>query len=1155
MRCPSCGEENPQGVAFCGHCGEPLPKVCPRCGAENPRRFSFCGRCGADLSEMAPNATRPSLEGERRFVVVLFADIAGFTRLSEQLDAEEATTLVNRCLGEMTEAVIRQGGRVDKYTGDGLMAVFGAPVAREDDPERAVRAALAMERSVDTLKLDLGIPQVSLHIGLACGQAVAAEVGGAGRREYTVIGRSVNLACRLQEVSAPGQILVSTDLARLTGHIFPFRRLLLPHLQGWEGQVEAYEVVEAGTDAGLGQEVKAQSPLVGRAAEMALLQQLVDRTAEGQGRVVSLIGEAGIGKTRLLEEVRQKIEERGLSVQWLVGSAVEAGEATRYSCFRSLLLDATGGNEQTEAEMAGRLTAMLTERMGERAEQVTPYLSRVLGLPLDGDAVEHVKRLDGESLKRQVSRALEEWVEAEAEREPLVLVFEDLHWAGPASVELLERTVEVTQRARVMVVLTFRPEVDRPVWRLRDVAGREVGGGYSELWLQPLSPAAVEQMMGHLLGTGDIPVAARKRIMTQAEGNPLFIEEIVRSMVYGGALLRSEGGAWELAPDWAETDIPDTIQGILQARVDRLDVEAKKVLQVASCIGRRFQLKLLAAVVRESGLSQERLNQCLRSLEEMALIQREEGPAGGMYAFRHVLLREALHSSLLEGARAQFHEAVAHWYEENTLQSGEPPYPVLAYHYEQAGDYDRQRLYFGLAGHQALRSYDNSEAVAFFTRALALTTDDGERFALLLGREEALGLMGERGLQRADLEELLHLAEQMGDDRSLVEVCDRFAFWHDSRGDYPAAIEMAERGLAAARRVGDGQMEAQSLRRIASAAWRQGRFPAALQAGRKALELAREDDDAARQAHSLTTVGVIYRSLGDLVSARTCYLQALDLRRAIGDMKGEAISLIQLGNVMYDEGDYTGAFDHHQQALDMFRMVGDPQGEAWALSGLGAVYLACGEYETARMRFEEALALRRAVGDRRGEAVALSDLGSALTGLGQFEAARTHLEKSAARLRSIGARRDEVYVLTYLARLYEEMGNMDGAQVAHQAALSRRREQKQQAAGVENVAGLARVALGRDDLTAARTYVEQVLVSLRQEGTAQLGAPFLVYWTCVRVLRACGEDDAARQVLTEVREQLMERASGIADPVLRRSFLERVPENQAIIAAWQEEAA
>jgi predicted ATPase len=896
-----------------------------------------------------------------------------------------------------------------------------------------------------------------------------------------------------------------------------------------------------------------RAPLVGRDVEVALLWRSLENVVTGQGAIVSVIGEAGIGKSRLVQEVRARAQEEGLGLTWLEGHPLEHGEPVPYGCFRTLLREAVGVKGQVDVPPDGeRLLLFLQDLMPGQAEEVYPYLGRLLGVPLSPEMEERLEHLDGESLKWQTLQVLRDCISALASRSPLLLVFEDLHWVDPASAELLERLLPLAGRMALTIVGVYRPEPERPSWRLREVAGRKYGEVYNELWLHPLSPTAAREMVAHLLGTDPSLEETVDLILERAEGNPLFIEEIVRSMVDQGILTRRSGDGWKMVQAPRDIIIPDSIQGIFQARIDQLDEEAKRVLQVAACIGRKFSRRILAAVAGDIGVPPRLLDQHLTTLEKAGLIQREDGVLEGAYVFRHVLIRDTVHSGLLRSSRSQLHRAVAQWYEENLQPGSEPPYAVLAYHYEQTDSYEKQRLYFAKAGHEAARGYANREAVLFFAKALALTTDPDQRFVLLLARERACDLLGDRTRQRADLDELLQLATQAGDHRRRAIVYNRLAAWHETQGDYPAARSAANEGLIAARRAGDVQLEAESLLVIAAAHWRQGQFTAALEAGQAALEASRAVQDAGSEAVSLALLGIVHRSLGDLYSARRCYQQALDIRQTIGDRRGEAISLSHLANLFYDQGEYTATFTHHQQALDLFRQVGDRRGEAWSLSGLGTFYLTCGDYEAARSHYEEVLAIRRDIGDRRGEAVALGDLGNLLLAIGELEAARAYLEEAVALTRAIRARRDEVYGLTYLGRVLEKMGNLDGARAAHQVALSRRREQGQEASSIENVAGLGRVAMEQGDLEAAQVYATEALAYVREHGLIQVGSPFLVYHTCIRIFEACGEEEAARQALEEAYEGLVARAERIADPQLRRSYLERVPEHREIVAAWRE---
>jgi len=1152
MRCPSCNLENPSDFVFCGRCGSALPRLCPNCGLENPSTNQFCGYCGTKLVRPSAASLQTSLEGERRFAVVLFADIAGFTRLSEQLDAEEATTLVNQCLEQLTEIVVQHGGRVDKYVGDAIMAVFGAPASHEDDPERALRTALAMREAVSNLRFEMDIPQPLLHIGVAYGQVVAAGVGGRGRKEYTVIGAAVNLASRLEDASAPGQILVGKDLAQLAEHLFVLEPIMLPYVHGLEGPVTVYALIGERQDVIVSRRAKElQAPLIGRDAEKDLLWRSLENLTAGKGGIVSLIGEAGVGKSRLLREMQLRSRDHGLELSWLEGDALEIGEPARYGHFRTLLRNAIGVNDQLgTCEAAECLGFHLEKVVPGRVGEIYPYLGRVLGVLLDQDAAERLERLDGESLKWQTFRGVQEWVRALAQQLPLALVFDNLHWMDPTSVELLEQMLRLTERSPVLIVGVYRPEPECSAWQLREAALRRHEQSYTELWLHPLPQEATEQMVRHLL-TEHVPQAVLDLAWHKTEGNPLFVEEIVRSMMDQHVLVQRQNGVWELTSGWARANIPNTVHGILQSRVDRLNADARRVLQIAACIGRKFSYELLVAVCNVVGAPMQHLDQCLETLEQAALIQREGESPGGEYIFKYTLIRDIAHGNLLRGARSQIHTAIAQWYEANALQSPEPPYALLAYHYEQTDNVKKHLHYLTQAGYQAARVYANQEACTCFTKALALARHPEERFELLLACERVWELLGDRVQQRADLEELLQLANQSDDDHRRAIVYNRLAGLYAAQGDYPAALAVAETARDAARRAGVVHAEAESLQSIASTAWRQGRFEAALDAARTAIELAHQADDASLEATALTTLGIIHRSVGNVASAHECYQQALDLRRSIDEQRGEAVSLNQLGNLFYDQGDYRAAREHCQQALDLFRKVGDRRGEAWSLSGLGTIYLRCGAYEEAHKYYEESLAHRRSVSDQRGEAVALADLGNALFELGQRAEARAHLEQAVLLTQKLGARRDQVYALTYLAYALEKTGDLDAAQVAHQSALAIRQEQKQPSTTMENLAGLARLALDKGELDQALAFVEQVMATLHEHGLANIEAPFLIYQTCIRVLQACGQTDRALETLRKAHQALAEWADRIGDPDLRQSFLERVPENQYILAMWQ----
>ncbi len=1159
MICQICGAENPPDFCYCGRCGEALPQLCPLCGLENLPGQESCVHCGGALVQNTPISMQALMEGERRFVVILFADIAGFTRLSAELDPEETVLLLNRCLDEMTRSVVQHGGRLDKYTGDGLMAIFGAPLSHEDDPERALQAALDMQRALAQMQIELSLPHIELHIGLACGLVVAAGIGGQGRKEYTTIGTPVNLAARLEDASTIGQILVNEDLARLGEQKFNFRPLVLD-LQGFEGETKVYELLDRRSGGPLlRRSGPLQAPIIARTEELALFQRQFENLANGSGGILSIIGDVGIGKSRLVRETRLRLEQSQITVKWLAGSALESGVTHRYGCLQSLVRSALEPALEETGNLGECFQCHLQELLAERAEETYLYLGQLLGIPLDALDRERLAWMEPERLTSHTARLFRDWLEALSRQQPLVLVFEDLHWADPASVEFIDLILPVIEQAPVLLILVFRPEQDRPFWKLRSLAAGAYPDRYSEVWLKLLPPAAVETLVSKLLGAVQPPRRALELIMNRTEGNPLFIEEIVQSMLDQGALIQQDESRWDIAPDWSEVSVPDTIQGILQARIDRLDRDAKRVLQVAACAGRRFSLPLLLDIGPGVGIPKNTLQPRLRTLEEAGLIQRmadtrpvvENARLQQEYTFRHVLIRDIVHSSLLRANRTQIHAAIAEWYENQPFSESSPPYALLAYHYDQANDTDKQREYYVKAGRHAAQSYANQEASDYYARALKLMIEESERIPLLLEWEKVLFLLGDLAQRKIVLDELLQLAGSERNEALMASIYNRMANWHESQSNYSMSRTVFMQALEVAQRSGDRHAEAESRLGIASAAWRLGQLEDALEAARQAIEVARICQDPAREATGLTTMGVVYRTLGRLDDARAGYTQALELRRGVQDWRGEAISLTQLGNVLYDQGCYSEAYDNFQQATNLFGKVGDVRGEAWSLGCLGSLYWQCGYFEAARSAAEEALAIRRSIGDRRGEAIVMSDMGSALLALGETEAAIDYHAKALDLLRQAGARVDEVETLTCLGIAYEKIGRFDQAGEAHQSAYELRQKLGQTHKEVDNLAGLARMAQQNQDLEQARTLCLQALTILRSGGLGYSRFPFLVYLTVFRILSAVNEQDLARQVLAEAYNALIERSRRITDLLLRESFLERVPEHRELLQTWQ----
>ncbi len=597
MRCPRCQFDNPATMKFCVECGAKLAVLCPQCGAENQPTFKFCGQCGASLMVTQPISTaegqqttpppprtekprhrytpaylaekiltsRSALEGERKQVTVLFVDVSGFTALSERLDPEEVHQLMDRAFELMLAEVHHYEGTVNQFLGDGIMALFGAPIAHEDHPIRGVHAALGIQRALtryrEQLQAERGI-EFRVRMGLNTGAVVVGKIGDNLRMDYTAVGDTTNLAARLLTLAEPGQILLSEDTAKVVEPYFRLQPLGEVPIKGKTLPVPVYRVegtrtmrsrIEAVAEQGL-------TPLVGREQELALLQDRFLEVQAGRGQGIFIFGEAGIGKSRLLLEFRRLTDETGF--RWLVGHCVSYGQSIAYlpiiDLVRELLnLEEADSVEKILAKIEGGIRAI-----GEDLVWTVPFIRALLSLDPGDPEVVNMMPIQRRGYIEEALRAL--FIQA-SQRQPVVLVIEDLHWIDSHSEEVIRLLLESIAATPLFVLLTHRPGYTPPF---------EDQTYYTRITLHRLPEAHMETLVEQILQSADIPDAVKELIAQKAEGNPLFIEELSKALVEEGTLHRVNGG-YQLTRPLTEVTIPGTIQGVIMARIDRLPEAAK----------------------------------------------------------------------------------------------------------------------------------------------------------------------------------------------------------------------------------------------------------------------------------------------------------------------------------------------------------------------------------------------------------------------------------------------------------------------------------------------------------------------------------------------------------------------------------------------------
>ncbi|HSS61361.1 MAG TPA: adenylate/guanylate cyclase domain-containing protein [Candidatus Limnocylindrales bacterium] len=544
----------------------------------------------------AQRPAEPLASSERRPITVLFADIAGSTSIAEQLDPEDWTSLVGEALGRMNQAVERYGGTVARLMGDGVLAFFGAPVAHEDDPERAVRCGLDMVRAIDDIDEALhvtGPADLQVRVGINTGPVVVGVVGTDVAHEYTAMGDTVNVAARMQAMARPGAVLVTSATHRFVAPLVDAVDVGLLELKGKTEAVHAYEITglraEAVATRGL---VGFDAPMVGRDAQLARLENVFEVVRAGQGRVAAVMGEPGLGKSRLLAELHARITRSDVSFRWIEGRCLSYGEAIPYHLVLDMVRSLIGVTAAADdSVVAAALQERLRDFVGDDWPEPYAYLGHLLSLRLAPDMQARLSLLEVEAVKRIVA-SLVMLLRAVSARGPVIMVCEDVHWADSASVDTLLQLVPSMAGLSVLLIITSRVERGAIGWRLIAGAREVVGDALTEIRLEPLSLEDSRALVSNLLQIESLPPETRDLILAKAEGNPFYVEEVIRMLVDHG-VVRRESDRWIATDRVAGVEIPDTLHGLLLARIDRLPQESKRTLRVASVIGRQFAVSLL----------------------------------------------------------------------------------------------------------------------------------------------------------------------------------------------------------------------------------------------------------------------------------------------------------------------------------------------------------------------------------------------------------------------------------------------------------------------------------------------------------------------------------------------------------------------------------
>src|SRR5436190_4204051 len=930
--CASCGGDNPEGMRFCGHCGAPAEAATATApqttdDVTEALRSFVAGPVADRLVESGGQ-----IPEERRLITALFADVSGFTSLTDRLDPEELLEVIDPVISALSSIVGHYEGYVEKFAGDALLALFGAPVAHEDDSSRALLVAMEMHRELARVTTELPHnPDLTLHVGVNSGHGIARILGSEVRMDYGVLGDAVILAQRLESAAPPGETYVSGSTVRLTQKRFEFEPVGELTLKGKSEPVPAWRLLGRRRGPNLSLDGSGSKLFVGRRAELAAVTQALDDVGSGRGAIVTIVGEPGVGKSRLTTEVRTAVTARGF--RWFDTRCLSYGSALPYWPYGELLRGLADTRiDEPPAAARERLQAYLGS---EAAEDTLPFFARLLGLPLEG--LDGVGDLEPEAFRHALHDAFARWFAAVSRDEPVVLAIEDLHWIDAASLALTADLASLAGSTNVVVYGTARPDALDRVESLRVAADVTTDVRVS---LEPLDSSDVGELLGALL-PGAIPEDLAETLFDRTGGNPFFVEEIVRSLQETDALT-SDAGIWRMQRGWDAAEVPTTVEGAVASRIDLLPQNAATTLQTASVIGRRFRLPLLVAVKPDVAARPDVVDE----LVGRGFLDRIAADGGADLSFHHAIVQEVAYGRMLRRSRRELHRRVAEA-AEAVYGVGDEVIDLLARHLYLAEAGAKAIEYLVRAGHRARLLYANEEAILHFGHAAELAAKEPEladrQREIMLELAELHEFVGDYG---EALRLYHHVRTQWSDvrawrgaagvmrkqgeyDQGLRLLTDAFTnpalresdlspLWLEQgwilsvMGRLDQAVDVFEAALLNA-----GQAKtifvAQILLQLARAEAVEGRLESALERCFVAKAMFDELGQLSGVATTHRVVGDVYRLLGTLDAAEDWLRRGLEVAERIGSVEELGGCLVNLALVAQRRGDFLSAIEFNRR--------------------------------------------------------------------------------------------------------------------------------------------------------------------------------------------------------------------------------------------------
>ena len=987
MNCPKCLFENREGAKFCLKCGEKLELTCPRCGKALPLLAAFCDECGRKLTAPSkPEKPVMKADGERKQVSVLFSDLSGYTALSEKLDPEEVKEITGRIFREISKIIGKYEGFVEKFVGDAVMALFGVPQSHEDDPVRAIRTAREIHDLVDAIspEIEKRIEQpLSMHSGINTGLVVTGEVD-TGKGTHGVAGDTINMASRLSSLAEAGDILVGADTYRRAEGHFEFEGLEPVTVKGKAEPIQAYKVLAPKEIPVTTHRLSGRrAELVGRKVELAEFREAVENLREGKGRIFSISGDTGTGKSRLVEEFKAGLNHE--EIRWIEGHAYAYAQNIPYFPLIDMLNRMFHIEEgEPPQKVKEKIESGIADLIGKK-EDVVPYVGSLYAL-----SYPEVQDVSPEFWKSQLQDAVLMILTALAQQKPTIFCLEDLHWADPSFVELLRHAM-LQIRKPAIVVCVYRPTFS--LFTSHQLTG--ISKIYDEIRLQDLSSSEAHDMLESLLKTDSIPPDLSRFVQHKAEGNPFYLEELVNSLIESGILV-PENGYWKVTGPISEADVSSTIHEIISGRLDRLEKEMKRVLQEASVIGRAFLYEILKRI---TALKVD-IDRSLRGLEQLDLIRTRSLQPELEYTFKHALIQDVVYNGILKKERQEIHERIARVIEQLFNDRLPEFYETLAFHYKQSRSVREAAYYLINSGEKSLRKYAVQESHQYYKEAFDLLSNKPDRT-----KEEdelLIDLLMKWALvfyYRGDFKELTPLLDAHEDLAGSLEDKERFGMFRAWQGwalfnrhRYRKSYEYLRSALELGEKIKSQALIAYACCWLSWTCTNLGRFDEAVGHGERALKIAETlSSDQYLYFKSLGGIGWASLHRGDKKRAMETGRSLIDYGKRHSNIRSIVLGHYGFAFAHFNDDEFILSIEACRNAA---QLAADPYYYQFSNLLLGVAYLQIGQIQEAEDAVRDVLSFTTDYGCENVGVPASASLGLLMMAKGQMSRGLMEIEEA-----------------------------------------------------------------------------------------------------------------------------------------------------------------